>query len=307
MDNYPGSRQIMDFRHLRYFIAVAEERHFTRAAERVGIQQPPLSMQIRQLEEEMGTPLFRRLTRGVELTEAGEAFLVEARAILARVDQAQQHMQRLVRGDAGMLRIGFAGATYFQPQVPALVRDFRMHYPAVELRPREGNTAGLIAGLLAGEVDLAFLRAPFDAPEALQQLELLEDELLVALPAGHPASAAPAIALADLAQETFILFPREISPGLYDRIIAVIQQAGFSPKLGQEAPQIVSTVPMVAAGFGVALVPASVRQIQADSVRYLPLRGQRASAPICLAWPRDHGSAALANFLALAGDIASRR
>ncbi|SCK19902.1 LysR substrate-binding domain-containing protein [Vogesella sp. LIG4] len=290
----------MDFRHLRYFIAVAEERHFTRAAERVGIQQPPLSMQIRQLEEEMGTPLFQRLTRGVALTEAGEAFLIEARAILARVEQARQQVQRLSRGEAGQLRIGFAGATYFQPLVPALLRDFRARYPGVELRPVESNTAQLIDGLMGGEVDLAFVRAPFDAPAGLRSLELVDDELLVALPASHPAAAGADIALAELAQETFILFPRDISPGLYDRMIATIQQAGFSPKLGQEAPQIVSTVPMVAAGFGIALVPASVRQIQTDSVRYLPLCGQQARAPICLAYRQDHASAALANFVALA-------
>ncbi|MCW3481990.1 LysR substrate-binding domain-containing protein [Neisseriaceae bacterium JH1-16] len=291
----------MELRHLRYFLAVAEERHFTRAAERVGIQQPPLSLQIKQLEEELGTPLFLRQSRGVDLTEAGAAFVEEARAILARVDQAKTHIQRLSRGEAGRIRIGFAGATYFEPAVPALIRDYRSRYPDVQLQPEQSNTAELVQRLIDGEIDAAFVHTPIGADPTLACLPLVDEAMLLALPASHPLSGEPAVPLAALADDTFILLPRAISPGLYDRLIAAFQQAGFTPRLGLEAPQIVSIVPMVAAGFGVSLVPRAVSQIDTPGVRYLPIAGIAPRAPIGLAYRLDGGSAALRGFVAMAG------
>jgi len=290
----------MELRHLRYFLAVAEERHFTRAAERVGIQQPPLSLQIRQLEEELGTPLFVRLSRGVELTEAGSAFMEEARQILERVEQAKTHIQRLSRGETGRIRIGFAGATYFEPTVPALIRDYRARYPDVQLQPEQSNTAELVQALINGEIDAAFVHTPIGTAPELVCLPLIDEPMLLALPAQHPLAGEARVSLSMLADDTFILLPREISPGLYDRLIAAFQQAGFTPKLGLTAPQIVSIVPMVAAGFGVSLVPRAVSQIDTPGVRYLPIAGIAPHAPIGLAYRVDAGSAALRGFVTMA-------
>ncbi|WP_087686901.1 MULTISPECIES: LysR substrate-binding domain-containing protein [unclassified Pandoraea] len=292
----------MELRHLQYFIAVAEERHFTRAAARVGIQQPPLSLQIRQLEEELGGPLFVRLPRDVVLTELGEAFLPEARHILERVERVKRQMQQISRGDAGHIRIGFAGATYFEPTIPAWIRDFRARYPDVQLHPQQSNTASLLAALVNEEVDAAFVRTPVDAPPGIVTVPVVDEAMVLVLPLGHPMCARERVPLAALAQDEFILLPREISPALYDRTIAACEAAGFRPKLGQEAPQITSIVPMVAAGFGVSLVPASVSQIRTPGMGFWPIdaaMGEVPRAPISLAFRAAHGSAALGHFIAM--------
>ncbi|MDM8356749.1 LysR family transcriptional regulator [Pandoraea communis] len=290
----------MELRHLQYFIAVAEERHFTRAAARVGIQQPPLSLQIRQLETELGGPLFMRLPRDVVLTELGEAFLPEARQILERVARVKRRMQQISRGEAGQIRIGFAGATYFEPRIPAWIRDFRARCPDVQLHPQQSNTASLLTALLDEAIDVAFVRTPFEVPEGIVSVPVVDEPMMVVLPLGHAMCARERVPLAALAQDEFILLPREISPALYDRMIAACEAAGFRPKLGQEAPQITSIVPMVAAGFGVSLVPASVSQIRTPGMGFWPIEGDVPLAPISLAYRADHSSAALDRFIAMA-------
>jgi len=290
----------MELRHLRYFVAVAEELHFTRAAERLGIKQPPLSLQIRQLETELGTRLFRRLTRGIEITESGAQLLDDARRILDQVERAKAGLQSRARGETGRLHVGFAGATYFQPRVPAIVRAYRERYPGVLLSPHQSNTPLLVAGLRGGEIDVAFIRPPISDGEGLAMLLLVEEPMLVVLPAAHPLASRGAVPVAALAQETVILFPRAIGPGLYDAIIGACQRAGFSPRLGQEAPQIPSIVYMVAAGFGVSIVPQSTDQIRAEGVRYLPIEGEGPRASIGLAYRRDDHSPAVRNFVELA-------
>ncbi|WP_353191520.1 LysR family transcriptional regulator [Pandoraea pnomenusa] len=287
----------MELRHLQYFIAVAEERHFTRAAARVGIQQPPLSLQIRQLETELGGPLFVRLPRDVVLTELGEAFLPEARQILERVERVKRQMQQISRGEAGHIRIGFAGATYFEPRIPAWIRDFRARYPDVQLHPQQSNTASLLGALLDETVDAAFVRTPFEFPPGIESVLVADEPMVLVLPLGHPMCARERVPLSALAHEEFILLPREISPALYDRTIAACESAGFRPKLGQEAPQITSIVPMVAAGFGVSLVPASVSQIRTPGMGFWPIEGEEPLAPISLAYRENHGSAALDRFI----------
>lgn len=289
----------MELRHLQYFIAVAEERHFTRAAARVGIQQPPLSLQIRQLEAELGGPLFVRLPRDVVLTELGEAFLPEARQILERVERVKRRMQQISRGEAGQIRIGFAGATYFEPRIPAWIRDFRARYPDVQLHPQQSNTASLLTALVDEAIDAAFVRTPFEVPPGIVSLPVVDEPMVLVLPLGHAMCARERVPLAALAQDEFILLPREISPALYDRTIAACESAGFRPKLGQEAPQITSIVPMVAAGFGVSLVPASVSQIRTPGMGFWPIDGDVPHAPISLAYRADHGSAALDRFIAM--------
>jgi len=290
----------MELRHLRYFVAVAQERHFTRAAERLGIKQPPLSMQIRQLEEEIGAPLFHRLTRGVELTEAGKALFEQAERLLQQVDQLKADVQSRARGETGHLGIGFAGATYFNPQIPAIAMAFRERYPDVALTPEAGNTPRLAVGLRAGEIDVAFVRPPVSGAEHLRIDPLVEEPMLVVVPQSHPQARESAVALEALANDHLILFPRAIGPGLYDSIIAGCQRAGFSPKVGQEAPQIPSIVHLVAAGFGVSIVPQSIAQIHAQGVRFRPIKGEPLMAPIALAYRSDERSKAVQNFVSLA-------
>ncbi|KRE89186.1 LysR family transcriptional regulator [Frateuria sp. Soil773] len=295
----------MELRHLRYFIAVAEERHFTRAAARLGIGQPPLSMQIRQLERELGARLFHRLSRGVELTEAGRRLLERAGPVITQLEQAKAEVAQLARGEAGRLRVGFAGATYFQPRVPALIQDYRQRHPDVELLPEQSNTPALTRGLHAGSIDVAFIRPSAEADEALAVETLVVESMLAVLPRRHPlASGGAAIPLAALAGETFILFPRDIGPGLYDTIAGACHRAGFSPRLGLAAPQIPSIVPMVEAGFGVSIVPASVSRIGGAGVAYLPLAGDAPSALLALAYRRDERSQLVRRFVALARQAA---
>ena len=290
----------MDLRQLRYFVAVAEELHFSRAAERVGIQQPPLSLQIRQLETEIGTALFRRLSRGVELTESGALLLERARRILDEVEQTKTSVQSRARGETGRIRLGFAGGAYFQPLIPAMISAYRKQYPGVTLLPEQSNTPRLVTALHSGEIDVAFVRPRENEAEGLG-IELIVDEpMLVVLPRTHRLARKRSVPLGALAGETFILHPRAIAPGLYDAIIAAFQRAGFTPKLGQEAPTFDSMVHMVAAGFGVTLVPQSIQQIRAKGIVYLPIEGKGLSSPISLAYRRNDRSPAVRNFIALA-------
>ncbi len=299
-----ASHKAMELRHLRYFVAVAEELHFTRAAERLGIKQPPLSLQIRQLEREMGTSLFRRETRGVKLTEAGALLLDEARRILDQVERTKTGVQSRARGETGHIHVGFAGATYVQRLVPGIIRAYRERYPGVVVTPEQSNTARLIAALQAGEIDVAFVRPPIIDGEGVALDPLIDEPMMIVLPEWHPHAGDPSMPLAALAPETFILFPRAIGPGMHDAIIASCQRAGFSPKLGQEASQTVSIIHMVAAGFGVSIVPRSLEQIHAEGAVYLRIEGEAPRAPISLAYRRDDRSTIVRNFVTLARQTA---
>lgn len=289
----------MDLRHLRYFVAVAEERHFTRAAERLGIKQPPLSLTIRQLEQELGTLLLHRLTRGVELTEAGAVLLDSALRILDQVERTKADVQSRARGETGHIHVGFAGATYFQPRVPELILAYREFYPKVLLSPVQSNTPHLIEALRTGSVDVAFVRPPFGDGEGIAVEPLVEEPMCIVLPSTHALAESARLPLAALAQESLILFPRAIGPGLYDSIIASCQRAGFSPTLGQEAPQLPSIVYLVAAGFGVSIVPQSIEQIRANGIAYIEIEGEAPRAPISVAYRRDDRSTTVRNFVAL--------
>jgi DNA-binding transcriptional LysR family regulator len=289
----------MELRHLRYFVAVAEELHFTRAAERLGIKQPPLSLQIRQLEQEIGTLLFRRLTRGVELTESGLLLLEKARDILRDVEKTKLSVQMRARGETGRIRLGFAGATYFNPLIPALVAGYRLKYPQVAISPETDNTPRLIAALNNGEMDLAFIRLAVGDIAGLGIDLIVEEPMLIVVPAEHHLARKRSVPLAALARETWILHPRPIGPSLYDEIIAACHGAGFSPKIGQEASAIPSAVHLVSAGFGISIVPQSLQQIHAAGIVYVRIRGDRPRAPISLAYRRNDHSAAVRNFVAL--------
>jgi DNA-binding transcriptional LysR family regulator len=291
----------MELRHLRYFVAVAEEGHVTRAAERLGIQQPPLSQQIQALERELETQLFRRKPRGVELTPAGLALLDEARAILARADEAVAAVKRTARGEAGRIGIGFTSSASFHPFLPRAIRAFRETHPLVALALEESGTTELVDALRARSLDIAFVRSPVGESDDLFVRPLLEEAMVAALPSGHALSGGhDPLPLAALADETFILYRRPVGPGLHDAIIAACDRAGFSPTIGQEAPRMLSTLSLVAAGLGVTVVPASMSRLEAEGVAYRPLDASALlTAPLNLAYRRDEISAAVRRFVGL--------
>ena len=293
----------MELRHLRYFVAVAEERHVTRAADRLGIQQPPLSQQIRALETELEVQMFRRKPRGVELTQAGEALLAEARVILDRVEHATSAARRTARGEAGRIGLGFTSSASFHPFVPRVIRAFREAHPLVALSLEESGTAELVEALRAERIDAAFVRSPIGPAVELTVHSVLEEEMVAALPAGHRlagGAAAIRMPLADLAVETFILYRRPLGPGLYDAIIAACQRAGYSPQIGQEAPRMLSTLSLVAAGLGVTLIPASMQRLRVNGVACRRLDSDAGLiAPLNLACRRDESAAAALRFIAL--------
>jgi DNA-binding transcriptional LysR family regulator len=291
----------MELRHLRYFVAVAEEAHITRAAERLGIQQPPLSQQIQALERELETQLFRRKPRGVELTPAGLALFDEARAILARTEEAVAAVKRAARGEAGRIGIGFTSSASFHPFLPRAIRTFREAHPLVALALEESGTTELVDALRAQSLDVAFVRSPVGESDDLFIRPLLEEAMVAALPSGHPLSAGrDPLPLAALAGETFILYRRPVGPGLHDAIIAACDRAGFSPTIGQEAPRMLSTLSLVAAGLGVTVVPASMSRLEAEGVVYRPLDASAPlTAPLNLAYRRNEISAAVRRFVGL--------
>jgi DNA-binding transcriptional LysR family regulator len=294
----------MELRHLRYFVAVAEELHFTRAAERLGIKQPPLSLQIRLLEEEIGTSLFRRLKRGVELTETGRVLLGEAQRLLAQAEQTKTAVQSHARGAAGRINLGFAGVTYIHRQVIDIIRAFRARYLDVVISPEQSNTARLVASLRSREIDVAFVRPPIIDTEGLSIEPLVDEPMVIVLPESHPHARDRSMPLSSLKSDTLILFPRSIGPGLHDSIIASCNQAGLSPKLGQEASQTVSIVYMVAAGFGISIVPQSLEQLHSEGVAYLRIEGHAPRALVSLAYRRGDRSTVVRNFVALAQQTA---
>jgi DNA-binding transcriptional LysR family regulator len=291
----------MELRHLRYFVAVAEEGHVTRAAERLGIRQPPLSQQIQGLERELEAQLFRRKPRGVELTPAGRALYGEALAILARAGEAVAATKRAAQGEAGRIGIGFTSSASFHPFVPRVIRAFHEAHPLVTLALEESGTTELVAALRAQAIDAAFVRSPVGESDDLFVRPLFDEPMVAALPSGHALSgASDDLPLAALAGETFILYRRPVGPGLHDAIIAACGRAGFSPKIGQEAPRMLSTLSLVAAGLGVTVVPASMSRLEAEGVVYRPIdKSAPLTAPLNLAYRRDEISAAVRGFVAL--------
>lgn len=290
----------MELRQLRYFVAVAEELHFRRAAERLGIAQPALSQQIQQLEQEIEALLLHRLTRGVELADAGRVFLADARAILEQVEQAKARAQRVARGDQGMIRIGFAGSASFNPIVPGIIQDYRARFPAIAVSLVESGTSQLIDSLRAGRVDAAFIRSPSRKMDGLLVVPIIEEEMLIALPSLHDLAGSIRLALGALAGEDFILFPRTSSPELYDNILLACRRAGFDPNIVQQAPEVASTLNLIAAGEGVSIVPASMQHMQPQGVTYRPILGDAPRAPLSLAHRSGEPSAAVRNLAALA-------
>jgi DNA-binding transcriptional LysR family regulator len=295
---------IMELRHLRYFLAVARERHVTRAAESLGIQQPPLSTQISALERELGVQLFRRLPRGVELTVAGQIFQKEVEAILAHVEQARSLAQGAARGEIGRLALGFTTSTPFHPFVPRLIRAFNTVNRSVAMAMEEDGSVELLESLNERRIDAAFIRTPVPTPHRMNVLRLLEEDMVVALPRAHPLAAQRArdLRLDELTAETIISYRRPNGPGLFDSVLAACHAGGFNPNLGQETPRISSALNLVSANLGISIVPASLKRMRMDGVVYRKVRGLDFRAPIMLVALKDHPSPILQHFF-----IATRR
>lgn len=290
----------MELRHIRYFVAVAEELNFTRAAARVGIGQPPLSQQIRDLENELGTALFIRTPHGVVLTEAGSVFLAEVRPVLASVEQAAAAAQRAGRGERGRLRLGFTAALSFHRFVPAVIREFKRAWPHVALQLEESNTTSLLEDLQHNAIDAAFIRPGTVTPPGVDLYRFDDEPMQIVLPVSHPLSGRSSIALSELADESFVLFPREVGLSLYDEIISCCRRAGFEPRIGQVAPQMASVVNLVASEMGVSIVTASIRQIRMTGVRYVAIKGDAPIARLALATRENEPAVVVANLVAVA-------
>lgn len=304
----------MELRHLRYFLVVAEEGHFTRAAQRLGMQQPPLSQQIRALEKELGFALFRRHPKGAALTVGGEAFLKEATAILHGVEQAAERAARAAEGAEGNISVGCTSSAAAHPLIPKIVQAFRVAYPAVHLDFREGSAAELTEEIERRKLDIAFLRLPVSKPPMLAFHRLAEEEMLLVLPvdhhllAGRSGDEMPSIPLKALAQERFILVRRYGAPGMYSNLIDACERAGFTPQIALEVERMLPNISLVAAGVGISAVPASMKGFHRESVVYCHIRGERKTlaAPLTMSHWKTDISPAVENFLGLAKAVVRR-
>jgi DNA-binding transcriptional LysR family regulator len=256
----------MDFRHLTYFVAVAEELHFRRAAERLHVVQPALSQQIARLETELGVQLLARTKRQVQLTDAGRVFLADARAMLAYRERAVASARQAAAGQVGRLDVGFVGpATY--SVLPTVVRTFRGQHPDVVLNLYEHTTAKQLEMLAAGELGVGIVRMPTD-DDRFQFERIMTEPICAVLPEEHPLSGRDTIRLSELADEGFVVVPRSLEPVMFDRIISLCARAGFSPRVVQEALQVHAIIGLVATGLGVALVPWSMCTLRRSDVVY---------------------------------------
>jgi len=288
----------MDTRRLRYFVVTAEELHFGRAAKRLGISQPPLSLQIRALEQELGLRLLERNQRNVALTSAGEVLLSEGRRILSALDQAAHLARRAAQGVQGKLSVGFITPTEYS-FLPALVKAFRLQFPGVALQLRELMTDTQIEDLKAGVLDVGLLSGHFDHPD-FDCREVMAEPLIAAIPVGHAlAATASPLPVKQLANEDLVLFPRAIAPVLFDEIVIFCRKAGFSLRLAQEARQTQTIVSLVSAGLGIGIVPASIRHLRRKGVMYRRFRERTPQARVSVVWPLTRPSKAIVNFVEL--------
>ncbi len=278
----------IDLRHLRQFLAVAEEKSFSAAARRLGMAQPPLSQAIAKLEERLGARVFLRTSRSVTLTDPGKVLLAEARSLIAQHERALRAVKRSAEGAAGELRIAFVmsvGSAY----LPAILRDFRQAMPSVDLTLDELTTTEQVEVLSRGGCDVGLLRPPIFGGEGLTLRTLLEEPLLVALPADHKLAGEEPIALQQLSEEGFIAPPAKLGPGLHAEVVRLCLASGFAPRIVQEARQMQTIVALVAGGLGVALVPRSVTALGLKGLVYRPIRTpvSQPKTDVALAWHPD--------------------
>ena len=293
----------MELRHLRYFIAVAEERHYGRAAQRLGRAQPPVSRQIQALEKELGYPLFDRSKRQVELTPAGAVFLEHTRRVFRELEVGVHQGRRASQGESGRLRVGYLSSLAYTG-LTELLRAYRASFPTVEVALRELSPAEQVEALKAGTIDVGFVRAPLE-DGALAFECIRREPLLVVLPVEHRLAARARLKLEWLAEEGFVLFPRSRGPAYFDFLMSLCRAAGFTPRIVQEAPQL-DVMNLVAAGFGVSLVPASLRDVLREGIVLRPIVGAP-SVNLLLAWRREEQSPTALRFVQMVRRIGVKK
>lgn len=304
----------MDLKSLRYFVTVAEHGHMTRAAEQLGIQQPPLSLQIKGLERELGVTLFRRHPRGVALTDAGRQFQVEAERLLSDVDAMRQRMSRVATGEEGQMAVGFTSSAAAHRFVPTTLQAFRRAYPRVHLQLHEANADELTQAIEAGRLNCGLLRVPVAQPVGLVFETLLREPVVVAMPSDHRLAierdgkkrVAP-IVLDQLCEEGLILVRRPGAPGLYADLLALCHARGLQPRIVAEVDRMMSNLNLVAAGVGISVVPQSMMGVHSHAITYMPLHQQHAiDAPLTLVSRADEDNLPALHFAHLARKMATR-
>ena len=298
----------MELRHLRYFVAVAEELHFGRAAARLHIAQPPLSRQIRDLEREVGTALFERVPRGVALTAAGRAFLPEARLTLAQAARAQRTAERAARGEIGRLRVGFVEAATYSRVLPEVLGFFRMHLPNIGISLFEMDSHQQADAFRDGRIDLGILHSiPADADRVLHIEPVYTDPVIAAIPRPHRLAEQARLTLTHLATEPFVFFPRHGAPRLHDDIIASCRAAGFDPRVVQEASAWHTLTSLVGAGVGLAFVPRSLEGFPNPGVVYRSVRALAVGMEMSAVWKRGEKSPVRERFVTALRAVARAR
>ena len=293
----------VELRHLRYFRVVADELHFGRAAARLAVAQPTLSVQIKQLEAMVGARLFDRHTRLVSLTDAGRTLDEAARRILRDVDTAVEATRQVHAGHAGVLRVGF-GPTLMLSTLAHVVRTYRQRHPGVRIDLREMPTSEQLTALLRGDLDVGFVRGA-DADPRLHVELFAREPLLIALHRDHPSARATRVPLASLAHDPWVLFPRAIAPRLHEQVVQLCRQAGFTPNVVQESREVYTTVGLVGAGVGVTIVPETVRRMSRKGVVYKSI--PRASVRLSMVRPSGPVRPVVEAFLAVARKLPARQ
>ncbi|WP_059050325.1 LysR family transcriptional regulator [Paenibacillus senegalimassiliensis] len=295
----------MELRQIEYFIAVAEELHFGRAAKRLQMTQPPLSQQIIQLEKELGVLLLERSKRHVELTDAGKVFLQEARHALAQLEQAKAAAQRAHMGIEGRLVLGFVGSASYDI-LPVVVRAFQEQYPHVDLVLHEMPTPVQIEAFRRKDIDIGFVRTPVDDP-LLSFLPVHQELCVAVVPKLHPLAGHTCVSMEDLRAEQFILLERGIWPSWHDDIVAKCHQASFSPIIRQSVKEIQTAISLVAAGLGVSIVPSSTSNLHARDVAYLDIAGDAPRIDMSIAWRTDNTSPLVQQFIQVVARLDSAK
>lgn len=287
----------MELRYLRYFVTIARTRHFTHAAEALGMSQPPLSQQIQRLEKEVGTKLFNRSGRGVELTEAGKVFYNDACVILNLADSALIKAKGIARGINGILSLGIDSSVVFYSKVFPSLRSYKYSYPDVDLRLKEDNTVNLLRDLESEKLDLAFIRLPVERDDIFNFHVLGDEAMGLALHSSHALAAKEKIKLSELNDTNLIMFPEDEAPGLYKLIYKACEDAGINVENCQKAPQIRSSISMVQGGFGFTILPESMLCFNHPELVYRRISSVQLTTSVALAWRRLDRSAIIKRFL----------
>lgn len=290
----------MELRHLRYFVAVAEELHFGRAAERLGMAQPPLSQQIKALEQETGVTLLDRTKRRVELTAAGQIFLEQSRKILAQAEQAVLAARRAARGQTGKLVVGFVSSAVYG-KVTSIFRIMQEEYPDVSLLLQDLSSVEQVEAMKAYRLDVGLIRPPVETDESLITRVIWREPLVVVLPRRHRLAGRKKIATEELAEESFLLVD---APGFQDQLVRICALAGFSPRIVQQARSTPTIVNLIAGGIGISVVPASLRNLHRQGVIYRSIEAPAPTIELAVMWRKNDRSPALGTFLQIVWRVA---